>query len=654
MAVKTSLPISSIAVCPLGLLAFAQFSQSIAKAPEAKSSGDQSGDQAIAKIPQFIPKALAIVTSPQSITKPQFAPALLLPTPLKVPAAPLLKPVAPPTLPNLNALPWERIVARSLGNPLGVIKSSVSQVAAAPTPPIVRPAPPPPPPAPVTAPIAAAPSFQRTAPAPQPSPVATPAIAPIAAPAVAPMVAPTVATPMPTITPPEPSAIVATDTFAPAPQSLPLPNPSINVAPPAPLSSPAPAESAYVLGAGDRVTVNVLNVPEYSGEYQVMVDGTILLPVAGTVTLKGLTLQQASDAIAAQYGSELSRFSQVTVNLSNSRPLQVAIVGEVGLPGLYTLKNEGGQLPSIAQALQTAGGLTQSADLRQVQIRRSAGSQPQTLQVDLWRLLQGGDQSQNITLRDGDSIIIPANASLNLSESSQLADSNLGETTAQNVKVALIGEVVRPGAYQIESSNTKRLTLTSAIQTAGGITPSADIRQVQIRRFTRDGQEQMLTVNLWELMQSGDLSQDIPLQNGDTITFAKAAQMTAAEAAQMASTNLSANEVQISLIGELKSPGTLTLPSNTSLNQALLRAGGLNSRARKSRVQLIRMETNGSLTRRTIEIDRDADANTETNPILWNNDIIVVSPSSGARLTDSITDILSPIMRILPPLRLLL
>jgi len=699
---KPSLPISSIAICPLGLLAFTQISHGVAQAPEV----EPVQDQAIAKQTNLTPKIHTTVVPPQAIAMPQFVKLVkpLTKTTVNVASTPVPpKLAAPLTLPNLNALPWARIIGRSLGNPAGVINSSLTRTAATPPAPIAQPAilPPPPPPAivPITSEILSA-STPTIAPeiAPTIAPTITPeiaseitAIAPEIAPTIAPEITPAIASEVapditptiepsitePAIAPPERVITPAADTFAPVPatiaESLPIPSEQINpaqtpVPSPAqpsvqnPVQSPAQnsvllptqVEEAYVLGAGDRVSINILNVPEYSGDYQVLVDGTVNLPVAGSVAVKGLNLQQASEAIVKQYGSELSRFSSVTVNLAASRPLQVAIVGEVGLPGLYTLNNPGGQLPSITQAVQAAGGFTQSANLRQVEIRRSAGQQPQTIKVDLWRLLQGGDQSQNLTLRDGDSIMIPATAGINLSESSQLADSNLGETTAQQVKVALLGEVARPGAYQIESSNTSRLTLTRAVQTAGGITPSADIRQVQIRRFTRDGKEQILTTNLWQLMQSGDLSQDLPLQNGDTITFLKATQPTASETAQLTATNLSASEIQVGLIGELKSPGTLALPANTTLNQALLRGGGFNSRARKSRVELLRMDSSGTLTRRTIELDPKADVNNETNPILQNNDLVVIGPSDRTRITESITNILEPIMRILPPLRFLL
>ena len=130
---------------------------------------------------------------------------------------------------------------------------------------------------------------------------------------------------------------------------------------------------AYALGPGDMINISIFNVPEYSGPQQVSADGSLNLPVVGGVSVNGLTLQAAGSAISRAYRSEL-RYPEVTVVLTTPRPLRVAISGEVSQPGLYTLTPEGNaQFPTVAQALQKAGGVTQAADLRSVQLRRLNG-----------------------------------------------------------------------------------------------------------------------------------------------------------------------------------------------------------------------------------------------------------------------------------------
>ena len=410
-------------------------------------------------------------------------------------------------------------------------------------------------------------------------------------------------------------------------------------------SQPSVIGETYTLGAGDRISVSFFNVSDYNGEYQVAADGSVNLPVVGGASLKGLTLQEASSFIASLYKTELAH-PRVTVNLVNRRPLQVSIIGEVGQPGLYTLAAD--QSAQVIQAIQAAGGFTQSANLRQVQIRRSFRGQTQTIAVNVRNLLENGDLTQNLTLQDGDSLYIPAANAVDLAESGQLASSNLATSASTQLKIALVGEVNHPGAYQLPNAAGARATLTQAIQMAGGITPTADVRQVQIRRTTHMGDTQTINVNLWQLLQSGDLKQDLILQNGDTIVLAKAEQMPPAESLQLASTNLSPGEIQVNLTGEVKTPGSLKLPSNVTLNQAILQTGGLNARARRS-AQLIRVSPTGTLSRRTIHLDFNQDANAESNPVLQNNDLVVVGRSTTTQIADGISNFLAPILRVLPP-----
>ncbi len=413
-------------------------------------------------------------------------------------------------------------------------------------------------------------------------------------------------------------------------------------------SSVSQVDERYALGPGDTLRIEVFNVPEYSGEYQVLADGSLNLPAVGSVPIAGQTLQQAQETIAAQYSREL-RNIRITVSLLNARPLQVGVVGEVGQPGLYTLGLTGNaQFPTVAQAIQTAGGATQSADLREVVIRRTRGATPQEIKVNLWELLQNGDLSQNLALRDGDTIMVRPTANINLAETSQLAASNLATNTAEVVDIALVGEVARPGAYKLGAEGaTSRPTLTEAIQAAGGITSSADIRQVQVRRQTRSGTEQTFKVDLWQVVQAGDLNQDVILQRGDRIVIPTAQALTREESVRLAASNITPSQIRVSVVGEVENAGTIEIPSGSTLNQALLSAGGLNRRGRRT-VALIRLNPNGSLTREEIKVDLRDGSNEAANPLLRNNDIVVVGRTGFASFSDTLSDVLNPLFRLLP------
>lgn len=437
-------------------------------------------------------------------------------------------------------------------------------------------------------------------------------------------------------------------TQVPKPVTAPLPT----VAPPtiaSPVDAAIPVDTPYVLGIGDTIQLTAVNVPEFSGQQQVGTDGSILLPVVGRVGIAGMSVPEAETAIASRLSRELRR-PRILITVLKSRPLRVGIAGEIKQPGFYTLSAADAiQSPSIAQAIQQAGGVTLSANLQRIEIRRRDREKGvQKIVVNLSDIAQTGDLSQNLALRDGDSIFIPTADSIDLAAMGQLADSNLA-TTGQAINVALVGEVSRPGAYKIEASKDggSRPTLTQAIQQAGGITTDADLRQVQVRRLTRSGKPQLITLNLWQLLQEGDLSQDLLLQPGDTIRLAKAPEMTAEELIQQGNANLSPAAIRVNILGEVKGAGATQLPPSSTLNQAILAAGGLERRSAKT-VELIRLNPNGTVSRRSIRIDLSRGIDPVNNPVLRNNDVIVVGRSGLAKFSDGVSDLLSPIFRLLP------
>jgi polysaccharide export outer membrane protein len=424
----------------------------------------------------------------------------------------------------------------------------------------------------------------------------------------------------------------------------------------------ASLEDGYVLGVGDRLRLDIFNVPEYSGEFQVLVDGSLNLPVIGMVAVQGMTLEQASDTVATRFAAILQR-PIVTLSLLEARPITIAIAGEVNHPGSYTLTAE--QIhgtPSLTQAVQLAGGIRQSADIRQIQIRRlrprTMGGE-QVLTVNLQELLQAANLQQDVLLRDGDTILIPTATSVNLDEAQRLANANFAASQSEPIPIAVVGEVNRPGPYTLtaiasESNSAMQIpTVTQAIQTAGGITLSADIRKIQVRRTVFSGEEQVIEVDFWQLLQAGDRSQDLPLQAGDTIVVPAATALSPSEITELASASFSADVMTVNVVGEVARPGAVELPPNTPLNQALLAAGGFNNRARRGTVQLIRLNPDGTVSRRSIAIDFAEGVDADHNPPLRPNDTIVVGRSSLAGISDTLGTILSPLTGVFSLFRLL-
>ncbi|HEY9753419.1 MAG TPA: polysaccharide biosynthesis/export family protein, partial [Coleofasciculaceae cyanobacterium] len=192
---------------------------------------------------------------------------------------------------------------------------------------------------------------------------------------------------------------------------------SIAASGPTPVSQPVLADTGYIVGPGDRLQIAIFDAPEYSGESQVLADGSLNRPLVGRLLVKGMTLEELEQALGQRYARYFRR-ALVTVSLLAPRPLTIGVSGEVNKPGTYVTEG----LPTLTRALQQAGGITQSANVRQIQIRRPQRSgSAQVITADLWQYLQSGDLQQDITLRDGDSIFVATNTDPNPAEALQLA-----------------------------------------------------------------------------------------------------------------------------------------------------------------------------------------------------------------------------------------
>lgn len=451
---------------------------------------------------------------------------------------------------------------------------------------------------------------------------------------------------------------------------VPPPPPPGSSLPPIGNSGSLTQEAAYTLGSGDRIALEIFGVPEFSKEYQVLVDGTLNLPIIRSVSIQGLTLQQAANVITKRYEPFIN-VPVITVTLVVARPLNIGLAGEVTRPGSYKINptREGGgvKFPTLMEMLQLAKGVTSAGDMRNVQIRRPRrGGPEQVTTVDLQDFLETGNLRQDVTIRDGDTIFVPTASALNTQEVRQRASANFSADITKPIGVVIVGEVNRPGPYTVFASDVRSTnqqtelsfvsidqqqgavvglpTITRALKIAGGITTEADIRRVQVRRRVRGGNEQTIMVNLWDLLQKGDTTQDILLQEGDSVIIPSAATVDVAEVSQLATSSFSPNAISINVVGEVIRPGALLVRPTTSLHQALLTAGSFNQlRANKDKVELLRLNPNGTVSRRTIEVDFAQGLNPNNNPILRNNDVILVARSGYTRAADNINSFLQPI-----------
>ena len=279
-------------------------------------------------------------------------------------------------------------------------------------------------------------------------------------------------------------------------------------------SAPLPAtdvNETYTLGAGDRIFVEVFGLPQYSQEYQVLVDGSLNLPRAGRMVVEGMSLAQAEALIYGRY-SRYYRQPATSVVLVQPRSLQIAITGAVNRPGVYRLSPEGGgQFPSVTQAIQEAGGIGAKANLRNVELQRAQrDGSLQTLEVNLWELLQSGNLSQDVSLRDGDRLRIPEAQALTPEELSKISTANFSPET---IEVSVVGSATEaPGTLQV-SPNTP---LSQVVLAAGGFNDRKESRLVSLVRLHPNGTVEQRQI---EVPLSGEVNENTNpiLQHQDVV-----------------------------------------------------------------------------------------------------------------------------------------
>lgn len=213
--------------------------------------------------------------------------------------------------------------------------------------------------------------------------------------------------------------------------------------------------------------------------------------------------------------------------------------------------------------------------------------------------------------------------------------------TARPTKVTVIGEVLKPGL--LELGGIPRVV--TAIQKAGGISPNADIRRVLLRRVVgQSGAQKQTFIDVSQVFLLGNQFQNPVLFDGDTVIVGRASEPIPDEVVRIGRTNLAPTSISITILGEVKSAGTINLPANTPLVEAIFRAGGLKKwRANKNHIELIRFNDNGTTTRQVFSYKDDLNVSNGFNPPLRDRDTIIVNRTFYGEAIDALNDIAVPI-----------
>jgi polysaccharide export outer membrane protein len=272
------------------------------------------------------------------------------------------------------------------------------------------------------------------------------------------------------------------------------------------------AVADYPVGPGDVVEISVPAMEELKARVvRVAGDGTISLPFVGRIGVSGLTEDELRETIAARL-EKYMHSPRVTSFVREYRSRQVAVLGAVAKPGLYSL-NTGAD--TILDMISQAGGILPGADPRiylipaepadSGQVQKIAATLPQTLLshdpaplilkrtepilIDIKEMAFGGYQHYlSLSVRPGDVLMVPGGG-----------------------QVLVEGWVAKPGAYGVSPG----LTVSGVVVAAGGPLYPADTAAVKVIRTDKGGQKRFLTADL-EKIKKGE-SPDISVQGGDII-----------------------------------------------------------------------------------------------------------------------------------------
>lgn len=300
-----------------------------------------------------------------------------------------------------------------------------------------------------------------------------------------------------------------------APSSVPQPAaPPVNLPSNVDLSATTSNQlSRYRLGVGDAISIFVQRFPDLNFQGQINQEGNVITPLLGSVSLTGLTLEEAQEKVRC----ELNRYiidPKVTLNLVSLRQAQVTIAGEVQTPGFYIFP-PGAQLSA---ALFSSGGTTSLADLRKVLVRRRLidGSTVQQ-SFDLFTPLQNGDAIPDLRLQDGDAIIV---SKLEIGTEKDYNRNLVARSTISqrfiNIRV-LSYSGGGMGRIQLQNGSTFVDALTA-------ISPNPDTTNLDEIALIRFDPQQGKAVTQYLNAKSallGDISHNIPLQDNDVIVVGR-------------------------------------------------------------------------------------------------------------------------------------
>jgi protein involved in polysaccharide export with SLBB domain len=401
-------------------------------------------------------------------------------------------------------------------------------------------------------------------------------------------------------------------------------------------STNLPTPEDYRLGPGDEVIIDIWGNNQATIRQTISPDGTINIPDIGLVSLNGMTIRQADSYMKRKLGQIYSvdgedAKSEIKLTLGNIRTIQVNLMGEVAVPGTYYLSS----LSNLYHALYRAGGVSDLGSLRDIQLVRKG---KKVASVDVYDFIMNGKTPDNINLEEGDIIVVPAYARLvevagNVKRpmTYELRDGETveslldyaggfsGNAYKENVRVVrqngkeyqvytvdapdyasfvledgdeltvgqildryanrieVKGAVYRPGIYQLGNGVS---TVSQLIAKADGLKGDAFTNRALIHREREDLTLEVISVDVKGILNG--TAADIELQKNDVLYIPSIHDLS--------------DIGDITVEGEVARPGAFVFADNTTLEDAIMMAGGLLESASTVKIDVTRRIKDASST----------------------------------------------------------
>ncbi len=286
----------------------------------------------------------------------------------------------------------------------------------------------------------------------------------------------------------------------------------------------------YVIGTGDEIQIRGWGMVSVDVTSTVDRSGSIYIPRVGAVKVAGVKYRDLQGYLKQAVGKIFNNF-ELTASISQTRAVQIYVVGHAVRPGTYTLNS----MSTLLNALFTSGGPDSSGSMRNIQLKRGGTT---VANFDLYDMLAKGDKSQDASLRDGDVIYIPEVGPL----------------------VALTGNVKTPAIFELKGPSS----LADIFGWAGGVDSAAEQRKIVVEK-TVDNNYQMVAELIADKATIATRLVAIPIRATDVIrVFAPGAVPVQAQ--------LQNEYVRVS--GEAKQTGVFQIRKGETLRELMFRLGG--------------------------------------------------------------------------------